>query len=62
MEKRPKRLGNIINSSFGTGFAGNVWSRRNVLPSLTTSQGGYREPMVVKRWTKSESDRQPKTE
>lgn len=49
-QKKPKRLGNIINKTFGTGFAGNVWDKVAVLPALTTCQGGGREPMVTRKW------------
>lgn len=50
MAKKPKRMGNVINKDFGTGYAGNVWDRGFVLPALTTCQGGGREPMVVRIW------------
>lgn len=34
------RLGNIYNSKYGTGFAGNVWDKNYVSPTITTAQGG----------------------
>lgn len=42
-----KRLGNIYGEDRGTGFAGNVWEKECISPSLTTSQGGQREPMTI---------------
>ena len=38
MEQR--RLGNLYGDDRGTGFAGNVWDKNYILPSLTTMQGG----------------------
>lgn len=45
MEQR--RLGNLYGDDRGTGFAGNVWDKNYISPSLTTMQGGMREPMIV---------------
>lgn len=42
-----KRLGNLYGDDRGTGFAGNVWDKNYVGPSLTTMQGGGREPMII---------------
>ena len=42
-----RRLGNILGKNFGTGYAGNVWDKNYISPTLTTAQGGYREPMIV---------------
>lgn len=44
---KQKRLGNIYGEDRGTGFAGNVWDKEFISPSITTSQGGRREPMVI---------------
>ena len=44
---KQKRLGNIYGEDRGTGFAGNVWDKECISPSLTTSQGGQREPMII---------------
>lgn len=41
------RLGNIYNEKAGLGFAGNVWDKNGLCPTLTTMQGGGREPMVI---------------
>ena len=38
MEQR--RLGNLYGDDRGTGFAGNVWDKNYISPSLTTMQGG----------------------
>lgn len=45
MEQR--RLGNLYGDDRGTGFAGNVWDKNYISPSLTTMQGGQREPMII---------------
>ena len=45
MEQR--RLENLYGDDRGTGFAGNVWDKNYISPSLTTMQGGMREPMIV---------------
>lgn len=42
-----KRLGNIYGEDKGTGFAGNVWDKEHLSPTLTTMQGGNREPMII---------------
>lgn len=42
-----KRLGNIYGDDRGTGFAGNVWDSDGLAPTITTQQGGNREPMIV---------------
>lgn len=34
------RLGNIYNPNLGTSYAGNVWDKEGVCPTLTTMQGG----------------------
>lgn len=46
-ESNPKRIGNIYGDDKGTGFAGNVWDNNSVLPTLTTMQGGNRQPMTI---------------
>lgn len=43
----PVRLGNIYGEDKGTGFAGNVWDKKAISPTLTTMQGGNREPKIV---------------
>ena len=40
-------LGNVYSDKAGRGFAGNVWDKEKVSPTLTTMQGGGRQPMVV---------------
>lgn len=47
VENKPKRLGNLYGEDKGTGYAGNVWDIENIAPTLTTSQGGQREPMIT---------------
>lgn len=41
------RLGNIYGEDKGTGFAGNVWDDKGLCPTITTMQGGGREPMII---------------
>lgn len=56
------RLGNIYGEDRGTGFAGNVWNDNGLCPTITTMQGGNREPMIVAsrgRNQKNPSDRTP---
>lgn len=45
--RSPVRIGNIYGEDRGTGFAGNVWSKEAVSPTLTTMQGGNRQPMTL---------------
>lgn len=42
-----KRVGNLFGDDHGVGFAGNVWDKNGLSPTLTTMAGGYREPMIV---------------
>lgn len=41
------RLGNIYNEKWGTGLPYNVWDKEGLCPTLTTMQGGGREPMII---------------
>ncbi len=43
----PERLGNIYGEDKGTGYAGNVWDSEKISPTLTTMQGGNRQPMII---------------
>ena len=36
----PKRIGNIFGEDRGTGFAGNVWDKDSIAPTVTTCGGG----------------------
>lgn len=36
---KPLRIGNIYGDSRGTGFAGNVWYKEGIAPTLTTMGG-----------------------
>lgn len=42
-----RSLGNICKPNWGTGFPGNVWDKEMLSPTLSTMQGGYREPMII---------------
>ena len=46
-DMNPVRIGNIYGEQFGTGYAGNVWDRDSVSPTIMTAQGGNRQPLVV---------------
>lgn len=53
LEPKIQRIGNIYGNQFGTGYAGNVWDKEGLSPSLMTAQGGGRQPMImVKEATK----------
>ena len=45
----PVRLGNIYGEKFGTGYAGNVWDKECISPTLMTMQGGNRQPLIIVR-------------
>jgi len=42
-----KRIGNIYGEDKGTGYAGNVWDKKGLCPTLTNMQGGNRQPMII---------------
>lgn len=50
MEKKPKRIGNYINEKAGTGFAGNVWDKDYLMPTITTCGGGSRQPAIIRKY------------
>lgn len=42
------RYGNIYGEQFGTGYAGNVWAKEGVCPTIKCeSGGGNRVPMII---------------
>lgn len=43
----PVRIGNIYGEQFGTGYAGNVWDKEAISPTLMTMQGGNRQPFIT---------------
>lgn len=43
----PKFVGNVNRPDFGTGYAGGVWDANNISPTLTTMQGGGRQPHIM---------------
>lgn len=43
----PKFVGNVNRPDFGTGYAGGVWDANNISPTLTTMQGGGRQPHII---------------
>ncbi len=46
-EMEIKLLGNLFGDDKGTGFAGNVWDKEHLSPTLNTMQGGCKQPMIV---------------
>lgn len=46
-DANPIRIGNIYDEKFGTGYAGNVWDKEGISPTLQTAQGGNRQPLVL---------------
>lgn len=46
-EITPIRIGNIYSPNRGTGFAGNIWDKDFICPTITTCGGGNREPMIM---------------
>lgn len=46
-EDSPKFIGNVNREDFGTGYAGGVWDDNHISPTLTTMQGGGRQPHVI---------------
>lgn len=49
----PKFIGNVNRPDFGTGYAGGVWDKENISPTLTTMQGGGRQPHIMQGIDKS---------
>lgn len=47
VELRPTRIGNIYGEDKGAGYAGNVWDTNTISPTLTTMEGGNRQPMIT---------------
>lgn len=43
----PHFIGNINRPDFATGYAGGVWDTENISPTLTTMQGGGRQPHII---------------
>lgn len=43
----PKFIGNVNRPDFGTGYVGGVWDSNNISPTLTTMQGGGRQPHII---------------
>lgn len=39
-------LFNIYGTKYGTGFAGNVWNKEKMSPTLQTMSGGNRQPLI----------------
>lgn len=47
-ETKQIKLGNIYSNKFtGCSYAGNVWSRGGLRPTLRTFQGGNAQPLII---------------
>lgn len=42
-----RRIGNIYDDKYSTGYAGNVWDKKGIAPTLMTMQGGNRQPFII---------------
>lgn len=47
----PQFLGNIYNPNYGTGYGGGVWDTSKICPTLTTMQGGDRQPHIIQNYS-----------
>lgn len=47
IEPKINRLGNLYGENMGTSMGGNVYSPEGIIPTLTTSQGGNRQPLIA---------------
>ena len=52
-----ERLGNLYGEDKGTGYAGNVWNKDKISPTLTAMEGGNRQPMIVEDFYKNREPR-----
>lgn len=52
----PKFIGNVNREDFGTGYTGGVWDDSHVSPTLTTMQGGGRQPHVITGLVKNKGE------
>ena len=59
VEIRPRRIGNIYGDNRGTGFAGNVWDKEFISPTITTCGGGQREPIIMEIIYEDRQDNMP---
>ena len=46
------KVGNLFGATGGS-FAGNIYNPDGLAPTLNTSGGGYREPMIVEVYEES---------
>ena len=42
-------IGNFLNENYGTSFAGNVYDKYGLCPTLRSSEGGHKQPHVIER-------------
>lgn len=50
IEPQVKQLGNIFGRNKGGGFAGSVFDKQQLSPTLNTMQGGDRQPMITEMY------------
>ena len=56
---KPVHIGNIYGADRGTGYAGNVWGKSGVSPTLTTMGGGNREPLIIEVYEQDSDSGRP---
>ena len=42
-------IGNFLSENYGTSFAGNVYDKYGLCPTLRSSEGGHKQPHVIER-------------
>lgn len=52
----PRFIGNVNRPDFGTGYAGCVWDSKYISPTLTTMQGGGRQPHILTGLVKNKGE------
>lgn len=53
---RCKKIGNIFGATGGS-FAGNVYDKDYIAPSINTGQGGWRQPLITELKTENDTDK-----
>ena len=47
IKNEPVRVGGLFDTEKGKHQAGEIWDKEGVAPTLTTMQGGYRQPSII---------------
>jgi hypothetical protein len=48
-----KKIGNLFGATGGS-FAGNIYDRRGLCPTINCAGGGWREPMIIEEYEGSD--------